>query len=281
MRATREVKIRHVGQLVITGYRAFVALLTRSHRYGPDLRLLFLAAAVLIDGHSAFADMVTGTCPPRHIREVILNSTTLYINGQWPVTLVTDTPVANGCSARSIVTRIINFRDLNPAFAQELNKRSIRFDEFRLYRSPPAIAPDISFIPSAPDKRLALPAGIIEDITEQSLKGMPEDPNAGHLAPPNSKYYRLQHRAPDGSLGQPFVVNCGNFGLPSYSRRMCSTTYKYAADIVVLYEFRPNDLTFPQEHYGVTANPIVEPEGFLACDARLTAWIVDMQSRPE
>jgi hypothetical protein len=282
MQVILETRIRHLGEWVLTAYRELVAPLTRWYRYRPDLPLMILVVAILVDGRNAFADMVTGTCPSGHVRQVILGSTSLYIEGQWPVTLFTHVPLANKCSSQPVLGDVLNFRDLNDALAQELNKRSVRFDEFRLYWSTSKTPQDVSFIPSAPDKRLVLPAGIIEEITKEFLRGAPEDPNAGGpLAPLDRRFCRLQHRTANGSLGEPFMIHCGNLGLPSTSSRVCHTRYRYGADVVVLYDFRPDDLTSPQEHYGVAGDPIPEPDGFLAFDARLRAWIADMQKRPE
>lgn len=248
--------------------------------------LVFFAAAFDVDGHVALAEMLTGTCPPGHVREVILGSTSLYVDGQWPVDLygnVDDADVTNTCSSQLTLggVGIVVFEDLNVTLTQEMNKRRVRFDWFRLYQSPPTIAPDTALIPSAPDRRLVLPEGTIEDITEKRLKNKTEDPTSTYIVAPNKRHYRLQHRAANEPLPEPFVVRCGNLGTPNASSRICRTMYKYGSGIVVEYLFRPNDLTFPQRHYGMNSDTISEPDGFLALDARLRAWIADMQARPE
>lgn len=245
--------------------------------------LIFFAAIFGVDSRVALAEMLTGTCPPGHVREVVLGSTSLYIDGQWPVDLYGNVDVTNKCSPQVMLggVGIVVLKDLNVALTQEMNKRRVRFDWFRLYQSPPTIAPDTALIPSAPDRRLVLPAGIIEDITEKRLKSKTEEPAPRNIAAPNTRHYRLQHRAANDSLTEPFVVRCGNLGTPNSSSRICRTMYRYGNGIVVEYLFRPNDLTFPQKHYGIDAATIPEPEAFLAFDARLREWIDDMQARPE
>ena len=97
---------------------------------------------------------------------------------------------------------------------------------------------------------------------------------------PDARVYRLQHPAgSDGVVPAPIVMRCG--GQPTSSDgRGCNTIYQYGPDLIVEYAFRQNRALGQRFAWPTPDGAIPEPDGFLALDARVRAFIDDLQRQP-
>lgn len=220
------------------------------------------------------------TCPPGHRAEFVFGGTSLFV----------DLRLFSVPSLQQIWARTNRNCPTEPEHAQRggglffylgreigrvKEERNIQFTQLHLGGSGVDLS-ERGEMPTDPLARRSFPDGsYVEDITEHAA--------AWGVISIGSRAYRLQHAATPGrGLPPPIRMRCSD--VPDRSayvmHRTCSTTYRYGPDLGVRYEFAVSRGDPLRQPPGTPNASIAEPDGLLAFDARIRAWIDDLQRRP-
>jgi hypothetical protein len=117
-------------------------------------------------------------------------------------------------------------------------------------------------------------APYVEDVTEL----------AARLSPPKSAAalsYRVVYPGVGGGFASSIVVTCGGEPRTTVGRQ-CFTPlpYRFRDDLTVTYTFQQDRLPLPGASQPSGAGAMAEPDGVLAFDRAIRAWIDGLRAKP-
>ena len=219
-------------------------------------------------------------CPRGQRIAAMLGSTILYVDLRW-LQYIEIEPVSEGttttCPTQPARARDMLFNypsgqdDIHRIWLDRALPHRLMISEYRPSRLP---TQDSAALPSDPSMRRELPGGgSVEDFTRSDWFWITQ-------RRPDARAYRLLHPAgSDGVVPAPIVVRC--VGLRTSSDgRACNTIYQYGPDLIVEYVFKQDRAPGHLFFWPTPDGAIPEPDGFLALDARVRAFIDDLRRQP-
>jgi hypothetical protein len=216
-------------------------------------------------------------CPADHAVEFRIAEKSFFLPWKWvrrqqASRVVWASTAGAACPPGPVPVGALYFRppDAEIARARDLSLFSLRFGVQQWTKDHSLV------IPTNPASRTADASGAyLEDISDawRASNGNPAYVASDHRS------YRLQQAAVDGLQPAPARITCTTLD-PKIGRRMCSGIYFEDDGWTVQYEFYPKqDGLYQGKSNGLPDGP-VEPDGLLAFDARIRAWLADLQIKP-
>jgi hypothetical protein len=204
-------------------------------------------------------------CPSGHKTEIVMGKMRLHVDMRLVGLLELEDfqEVPNGCPTGPIFAQSMSFNHIlgMREYDAMMESRGLPLNYMDLDRIVPEHYREPTEVLENPDRRVIVEGmGFVDDISHHPP-----------LSSPHSRRYLLHYLAPAGIAPSTITMLChGNVQANRW--RYCSTTYRYG-DLRIDYEFR-QETNFP--YYKGAQIPVKEPDGFLAMDVGVRAWIGDM-----
>jgi hypothetical protein len=210
-------------------------------------------------------------CPSGHETEIVMGQMHFHVDMRALALLEIEDfqAVPSGCPAGPIYARQISFDHIwmTEELYAILQRHGLRLNHLDIDRIVSGHYREPTEFLENPDRRTVIEGlGWIDDIT-----GQRPIPNAF------GRHYLLQHSSSAPAVAPPAIVMLCNGNPQTTGLRNCETGYRYG-DVRIAYKFRQDKQAPHQEKFWPLqpTGPIKEPEGFLAVDANVRAWINEM-----
>jgi hypothetical protein len=218
-------------------------------------------------------------CPPEQVIEFRLEGRSFYlpwkqIREQWTIkTAVWASTGGEACPSAPVEVGELFFDSFDPEVARErnLNLSSLTlatdaWPRIRVHSVASNLSSRVTYVDG----------GYVEDVTDEwrARNRYPPSETKDH------RVYRLQ-QAPtaDGVQAAPVEISCSTYH-PIVGPRGCFASYFHYAGLIVRYNFFAKGGSSSQNRALRLPDGPVEPDEFLAFDARIRKWLDDLQKKP-